>query len=174
LTVKAVDGKSAVERAIIVLEEHLTVLNAVCSDRYPSHLRVATDPEEYLTTRPYRVILAADPETPESGVKRSVTQIHLTRAMFEARMAQRGGQQISRWLTDLTNSFARRMLTAYLLAGTACTDTLPQRSFLLFAIALESVILGDATKTEITFRLSTYLANLLGGDLTEKIGPRRD
>ena len=36
LTVKAIDRQSAVERAIPLLEEHLTILNAVCSDRYPS------------------------------------------------------------------------------------------------------------------------------------------
>ena len=173
LTIKAIDTNSAVERAIPMLEEHLTVLNALCSDRYPSHVKVATDPEDYLIHRPYKVTHSSEASKPESGIKRSVTRIPLTRAMFEARMEQRGGVQIGRWLASPT-PFAKSLLSAYVLAGTACTDDLHQRSFLLFAIALESVVMGKTETTEIGFQLSVHVANLIGYGLEDKVSLRKE
>jgi hypothetical protein len=65
-------------------------------------------------------------------------------------------------------------LAAYVLAGTACTDILEQRSFLLFAIALESVVLGKSIKTEIGFQLSIHVANLLGDGIDGKRIVKKD
>jgi hypothetical protein len=50
-------------------------------------------------------------------------------------------------------------------AGTACVESKPQLAFLLFAIALESVVLGKQIKAEITYQLSARVAHLLASTI---------
>jgi hypothetical protein len=72
----------------------------------------------------------------------------------------RGGSAVSNLLTR-NDSFAKRMITAYVAAGSASVEQKPQLAFLLFAVALECVILGNKSKSEITHQLSFRVAHLL-------------
>jgi hypothetical protein len=65
-------------------------------------------------------------------------------------------------LASLENEFHKRLVSGYALAGSACVDIHPERSFLMFAIALESVVLGKETKSELTHQLATRVAHLIG------------
>lgn len=78
-------------------------------------------------------------------------------------MERRGGIRLSELLNN-SNEFGDRLLAAYGIAGTACVDRLPQRAFMFFAVALESVVLGKGGDGEITFQLATRVAHLIGGD----------
>jgi hypothetical protein len=60
------------------------------------------------------------------------------------------------------------LISAFETAGAAGVETKPQLSFLLFAIALESVVLGRDIQTEITYQLSARVAHLLSADLTPR------
>ena len=53
-------------------------------------------------------------------------------------------------------------------AGAACVEPKAQLSFLLFAIALESVVLGKQIKTESTYQLSARVAHLLASTVSAK------
>jgi hypothetical protein len=60
------------------------------------------------------------------------------------------------------STFGKRLIAAYVTAGSACVEQKPFLAFLLFAVALESVILGDRNKSEIGFQLRVRVAHLLG------------
>jgi hypothetical protein len=67
-----------------------------------------------------------------------------------------------------SDSFAKRVISALETAGEACVELKPHRAFLLFAIALESVVLGRQTQSEITYQLSARVAHLLAADLESR------
>ena len=71
-------------------------------------------------------------------------------------------------LLEGNSSFAGRLVSAFETAGAASVETKPQLSFLLFAIALESVVLGRDTQSEITYQLSARVAHLLASDLKSR------
>jgi hypothetical protein len=59
-------------------------------------------------------------------------------------------------------------VNGYAIAGAASVERQPQLSFLLFAIALESTVLGNQTNMEITYQLSSRIAHLLAKDLDRR------
>jgi Apea-like HEPN len=67
-----------------------------------------------------------------------------------------------------SNTLAGRVVSALETAGEACVEVKTHRAFLLHAIALESVILGKQTQSELTFQLSSRVAHLLGSDLNAR------
>jgi hypothetical protein len=69
-------------------------------------------------------------------------------------------------LACLETEFSRRILLGYQFAGAGCVDPHPERSFVMFAIALESVILGRDTKSELTYQLGSRGAHLIGKGLS--------
>jgi len=79
----------------------------------------------------------------------------------------RGGAALSDFLKD-NHTFANRIITGYVTAGTACVEPKPQLAFLLFAIALESAVLGKESTAEITYQLSTRVAHLLASTVPSK------
>jgi hypothetical protein len=79
----------------------------------------------------------------------------------------RGGPRVSDLMTSRT-AFGKRLVAAYVTAGSASVEEKPFLAFLLYAVALESAVLGDDSKTEITFQLSARVAHLLGSTLTAR------
>ena len=84
------------------------------------------------------------------------------RSEFESLLKHKLGERISEMLSSPENEFSKRVLSGYAFAGAACVDAHPERRFLMFAIALESVVLGKDTKTELTHQLATRIAHLIG------------
>jgi len=59
----------------------------------------------------------------------------------------------------------KRLLAAIQWSGRATVDSRPEEAFLLYAISLESIILAEADKEELLFRLRVRIAHLLGKTL---------
>jgi hypothetical protein len=159
----SVDEQSAIERARKSLEEHLGALNALCSQGLPSDIRLSHASHVAQTYSIYRAGIVGD-EPGEIAFQPVQNRFPLVRQVFLEAMDKRGGEQVGRMLSKPPSEFSDRVLSGYVLAGGACVDPWPERSFLLFAIALERVALGNGTRSEITHQLATRVAHLIGGN----------
>jgi hypothetical protein len=161
----AIDEQSAVQRARSSLEEHLGALNALCSVEVPPSSIRLSHSSHIAQTYSICHANAVGQEPGEMWFQPVQNRFPLTRQAFLDAMETRGGYQVSRILSDPSSEFSDRVLSAYVLAGGACVDLWPERSFFLFAIALESVALGRGIKSEITYQLGTRVAHLIGKNL---------
>lgn len=74
----------------------------------------------------------------------------------------------SQWLREGNQAeLPKALLTAMELAGRAAVNWREEDAFLLYAIALESLILGNESTTNVTPRLRLKVSQLLGGSLEE-------
>jgi len=167
LKTTAIDHESAVNRAAGIVDEHLMILNALCLRGQPSSVWVSRLNRAHRTVFVHRTGENADPVGLMGFQARNVW-FPLMRAEIETAMKQRGGEKISGMLSSAENEFSRRVLSGYALAGDACVDAHPERSFLMFAVALESVVLGKDTKSELTHQLGNRTAHLIGRDLGDR------
>lgn len=166
-SVEAIDAESALHKALALADEHLAVLNAVFSDWQPSRIHLFRgEPKPAMQKNINRVVKVGndDPRT-EFGSK--ITGTILSRDEWTRFLKMRGGAAVSELLKQ-NHTFATRITASYVTAGAACVEPKSQLAFLLFAIALESVVLGKQIKTEITYQLSARVAHLLGSTLDEK------
>ncbi|MGO9402870.1 MAG: hypothetical protein ACLPVW_05285 [Terriglobales bacterium] len=158
--VEAIDRESALHAAIPIADQHLAVLNALFSDWQPSRIHLYRgQPEPFIRESIIRAVKVGD-DNPRTEFGRKITGTVLSRAEWDGFLKMRGGAAVSDLLRQ-NHTFADRVITGYVTAGTACVEPKPQLAFLLFAIALESVVLGEQVKTEITYQLSTRVAHLL-------------
>lgn len=166
LSVQAINRKTAVEKASEIVDQHLDVLNAICADLIPSrtHLfHVGASVRRFGISRS----AAATESEPEVRLHTESNAVLLSRADCDAFLKKRGGAKASELLLT-SNSFAGRVVSALETAGEACIELKTHRAFLLHAIALESVVLGRQTQSEIGYQLSARLAHLLGVDLDSR------
>jgi hypothetical protein len=158
LSVEAISRRAAIDRAESVIDRHLAVLNTVCAQfvRPPVHL--SRFPQMFQARTAYKS--KGPEETPANAqfAFRNIA-IPLSRSDLIATLERDGGKVISELLTR-EGSFADRLISAYEIAGTAHVERLPHISFLLFAIALESAVLGRNTKSELNFQLSARVAHI--------------
>ena len=158
--VEAIDIESALHAAIPIADQHLAVLNALFSDWQPSRIHLYRgQPEPFIRKSIIRAVKVGN-DNPRTEFGSKITGTVLSRAEWDGFLKMRGGATVSDLLMQ-NHTFANRVITGYVTAGTACVEPKPQLSFLLFAIALESVVLGAQVKTEITYQLSTRVAHLL-------------
>ncbi|KAF0106522.1 MAG: hypothetical protein FD146_2530 [Anaerolineaceae bacterium] len=68
----------------------------------------------------------------------------------------------SQLLVKRKGDFQERLLSAIQWAGRATTENRKEQAFLLYAIALESLVLADNEKDELLYRLRTRVAHLIG------------
>jgi hypothetical protein len=166
--VRAIDQVSAIAIAESDLDQQLSVLNALCAQSPPSLFRIhrgqPENPFRYQVIRANKV-REVNPST-RFGSRR--IGVEISRSGLEAQLKARRGDLVSSFL-ERRDSFAERLMSGYAIAGAGCVERQPQLSFLLFAIALESTILGSQTNMEITYQLSSRVAHLL----TKDIGRRR-
>ncbi len=166
-SVTAIDRDSAELAAGRKVDEHLAVINALCSDWIPSriHLYRGEDkPAKSLRLR--RIRKSAETEFLHGSHSR-ITGTLLSRGEFDEFLRIRGGPRVGDLMTSRTE-FGERLVAAYVTAGSASVEEKPFLAFLLYAVALESAVLGDHSKTEITFQLSARVAHLLGSTLTAR------
>ncbi len=169
IEVLAGDENIARERAQSVLDRHLNILNALLSDGVKSHVRLRRNwslPHEYC-------FVSANPllTPPMDDTRRrhwSLVRRELSKADFNKMFLAPGGQKIS-CLLQSSNTFSDRVLSAFEIAGAACTSTNPYVAFLLFAVALESVLMGKQNHTEITYQVA-----LRGAVLASKYRQKRE
>jgi hypothetical protein len=163
--VQAIDRKSATDRARDIVEQHLAVLNALCSQLIPSRTNLAHSNAPLRRFTLYRAAPSSGPgftpgEEPELRTGSVNPAVVLSRADFEAFLSRRGGTRMSNLLVR-GGSFAGRLIAGFETAGAASVEARPHHSFLLFAIALESVVLGRNVQSEIKCQLSVRVAHLL-------------
>jgi hypothetical protein len=166
LSVQAISRKTAVEKASEIVDQHLNVLNAICADLIPSrtHLfHVGASVRRFGISRS----TAATESEPEVRLHTESNAVLLSRTDCDAFLRKRGGAKASELLLT-SNGFAGRVVSALETAGEACIELKTHRAFLLHAIALESVVLGRQTQSEIGYQLSARLAHLLGADLDSR------
>jgi len=166
-SVLAIDRDSAELAAERKVDEHLAVINALCSDWIPSriHLYRGEDkPAKSLRLR--RIRRSAETEFLH-GSHSAITGTLLSRAEFDEFLRIRGGRRVGELMTSRTE-FGERLVAAYVTAGSASVEEKPFLAFLLYAVALESAVMGDHSKAEITFQLSARVAHLLGSTLTAR------
>ena len=165
--VEAVDVESALHAAIPLADQHLAVLNALFSDWQPSRIHLYRgQPNPFIRDTINRAVKVGD-DNPRTEFISKITGTVLSRDEWANFMKLRGGAAVSDLLTQ-NHTFANRITTGYVTAGTACVEPKPQLAFLLFAIALESVVLGNQIKTEIAYQLSTRVAHLLASTVAAK------
>jgi len=161
VSVDAVAEVSATERAEEVIDEHLMILNALCTVGVPSLIQVSRTDHVRASFSGKRIGKTV------SGMAKLECYGHNRRmplmgAELRARLKNVVGARVSVRLRAKKCEFSDRILISFQFAGSACVDTHPERSFLMFAIALESLILGSNTHTELTDRLATRTAHLIG------------
>jgi len=167
ISVRAVDQESAINAAENEVDHELAVLNALCADAPPSLMRIhrgqPENPFRYSVVRAKKAVVARHSMTFGSRT----IGIELPRLSLEGQIRARGGLHVSGLLAR-QDSFARRIATGYAIAGAGCVEREPQLSFLLFAIALESTVLGAQVKAEIAYQLSARIVHLFGGDVARR------
>jgi len=79
-----------------------------------------------------------------------------------------GFSQVSDLLAVQRNKLQDQIIASVQWAGRATTDIRKEEAFLLYAIALESMVLCDGDPQELTYRLRTRVAHLLEKDLDSR------
>lgn len=86
-----------------------------------------------------------------------------------SRAVQLGLSRLSTILfKELRSDLEEKILNAAKIAGKATASTRHEDAFLLYAIALESILVGGSEKADTTYKLSTRCAHLLGNNLENK------
>lgn len=165
--VEAIDAESAQHKALVLADEHLAVLNALFSDWQPSRIHLFRGQPKPATQKNINRVVKVGDDKSRTEFGSKITGTVLSCGEWRGFMKMRGGARVSDFLKH-NDTFANRIVAGYVTAGAACVEPKPQLGFLLFAIALESVVLGKQTKTEITYQLSARVAHLLGSTLDEK------
>ena len=162
--VSAADFNSARRIAQRLIDQHLSILNAVCSDRSPSYVKLSRifSGLEHVTFTDF----SDQTGTPNQILASTSRQfIPLSATDLERCLARRGGTRVSSLLLS-RNSFSDRLISALEIAGAACIEPKEHESLLLFAIALESAVLGRDTQAELTMQLAVRTAHLISSSLT--------
>jgi len=164
--VEAIGKDAALDRARGLVEQHLRILNALCARYLPSATRIFHTAEAF---RSVAVSRGHEMSEASSGATFHFKNLGLLleRHDLEEFLKQRGGESISTMLRE-PNPFAKRVLNAFEIAGTACLERRPHLSFLLFAIALESLILGETNTIELKFQLGVRVAHLLSENVADR------
>jgi hypothetical protein len=166
-SVDAIDTESALVAGIDIADQHLAVLNALFSDWQPSRIHLYRgQPEPFIRNNISRAVKVGEGDG-RTNFAGKITGTVLSRAEWDVFMQERGGSFVSGLLMR-NDTFAKRLIGGYVMAGTACVEEKHQLSFLLFAIALESAVLGNQIKAEITYQLSARVAHLLGSSVAAR------
>ncbi len=167
ICVEAIDRESARNKAAPMADQHLAVLNALFSDWQPSRIHLFRGEAKPAFHESITRTAKVGDHNASTNFGSRLTGTILSRNDWNRFFSVRGGAAISQLLTK-DDTFARRVIAGYVTAGTACVESKPDLALLLFAIALESVVLGKQTKTEITYQLSARVAHLLAQTLHDR------
>ena len=158
--VEAVDKVSAHARASATVEKHLRILNLLISEESPSKIRLA---QQSLQIRAFQFIEThgSTPDALERNLRLRINVHPLTQVDLDRSLKQRGGTRIA-LLLRRNDSYSERVIASLQIAGAACTALDSYAAFLLFAVALESAVMGRSNSSEILNQLSVRVAHLIG------------
>jgi hypothetical protein len=164
LETDAIDETSAIELAGETLDDHLLTLNALFSSGHRQLIQVSRSNRQQPT---FSAIRAAKLHKAANKILAGykADRMPLMVVQLENSLKDKLGARLSRLLASDPNEFEQRILSGYALAGAACVDPHPERRFMMYAIALESVVLGKDVQAELTYQLGARLAHLIGNGL---------
>jgi hypothetical protein len=170
LTVTAGDLEAARRLVHEELQTTLDVINFYTLSVYSQNLRVRVFlPGDAIGTQSLNISFREDEgfniQRPRHGplVNFSLSSIN------EHRAKSIGLTRLSEILSKpAPNDIEKRLLAAVRIAGKAVSSIRREDAFLLHAIALESVLVGGKEITDLTYKLSTRCAHLLGTDLEKR------
>lgn len=174
--VEALEPYAARDRAVGDLQTTLDVINFY-SDLLPynwAHLSLPGDRDGASITVPIRHL---DTESRCTVVGRRVGRLGemSLKSLFEiAESKGLGFERVNELLKSRPNRMADVFLASVRWAGRATASDRNETAFLLYVIALESLILADQDPRELSYRLRLRVAQLLGEDLEARreIGKR--
>ena len=94
--------------------------------------------------------------------------ISLTKLLEIDKKRNMGFSKVNNLLLKKRNDLEEKIISAIRWAGKATIENKREEAFLLYAISLESLILLDNEKDELTFRLRTRVAHLLGNSIEKR------
>jgi hypothetical protein len=157
LSVSAVDEEAAIQAAKRKLQITVDAIN-LFSPREPMGGWVFL-PGETMPQREFVLATCEDRITPSFRPAGPHRQIPLSQIS-----KRQGFARISELLRkESPTDFEDRILASVQWAGRAQVEARREEAFLLYAIALESLLLGKDVKTELAYRLAVRCAHLLGG-----------
>lgn len=172
IEVEAKDYESAEKIAIAQLRHTLDILNFF-SDITPFNPKawvyLPSDLESYLSCG---FILGGDNESNIHFPNRRIGplgELSLARVIESDAKSTLGFEYLVKLLgKNNCNKLEKALITAIHWAGRAVLAKRREESFLLYAIALESIILADSPNSELNYRLKIRIAHLLGSDLEKR------
>jgi hypothetical protein len=162
ISVTAIDETTALEIASSRIDRHLAVLNAICSDYPPSLVRIS---RTFLANFNYSIQrIGTDRGSGTTNLTSGTRTRLLRRPDVDVIFERHGGKPLSE-LIKKESQISLRIVSAFETAGIACLEDQPHISFLLFAIALESAVLGKQNKEELTLQLALRTSHLLSASM---------
>lgn len=163
---EAVDQTAAYDQALRELRLTLDVVNFYADVIHPSgdcaHVFLPGEGDRLVDLQP----AFKEGERPEFVIRQSVRGplADLSLAEMDSdKSAKLGFRRVADILANgQRNSFEDRILSAFQWAGRATIDERREEAFLLYAISLESLLLGSKVESELTYRLRMRCAHLLG------------
>ena len=169
--IKAVDAEAAKRLAIGELRLHLDVLNHFSDIMFSLKTRIYLPGDAY-QTKDLTIGFNLSEGRTGCNLNTAITGPASSYSFAEEHIGQAakaGFSQVLEMLKELNrNSFQKKVLAAFQWSGRAETEEEPERVFLMYAIALESLLLGGKNKTDVTYKVSTRCAHLLGKNLEAK------
>ncbi len=175
--VEAVEGEAARYQALAILKTTVDIINFYSDMLYPpgsSYISIfgnESTPSESLPLYIIKEKPILDQQIKQFGPNEAFS---IQRLLYgEGRKL--GAVRINNLLATKTrNLVEERILSAMQWAGRATIDERNEESFLLYAIALESLVMERSNESELGYRLKTRISHLLGKDLTSRKQIRKD
>ena len=91
-----------------------------------------------------------------------IGELSLTKLWDLDKRRKLGFDRVAKLLSHQRNDLEEKLVAAFQWAGRATAEIRREEAFLLYAIALESIVLADSDPIELTYRLRVRIAHLLG------------
>lgn len=165
----AIDDQTAQAKAKQLLVSHLAVLNALCAEVWPSYYRLS---DRYVDPMDFQMIGMLTSAGEWGGsMSRSRVLYPLPSAKLGSIIESEPSKRASAVMIS-KHEVSKRIRAGYELAGNACSTVDPATAFVLFAIALESSVMGGAS-TEITHQLAMRVAHLVSISVSDRLATAR-
>ena len=162
--------EAARKLALEELQITLDVINFYALSIHSENLKVRVFlPGDAVRTQSLNIAFMGD-EKFKLGNAKHGPLVNLSLSLLdEKRSEELGLTRLSEILINAQpNEIEIRLLAAVRIAGKAVSSIRREDSFLLHAIALESILVGGDEKTDLRYKLSTRCAHLLGEDLERR------
>jgi hypothetical protein len=169
-TVLANDNEAAKNYALIKIRLTLDVMNFF-SDIIPYSKGFLFLPGDR-NRKPTSILIISKEEKPTLTIANQVVGplTPLSAEMFRnaEKKYKNGFSQAGQLLIACKGGFQSKLLSAIHWAGRATIEDRKEEAFLLYAIALESLVLAENQKDELGYRLSIRVAHLLGDNVQHR------